>query len=140
MGKHGGERCAQLNSPRCLSIRIWHCYILDNAAFSQGLPPVCREARSTAMPPSRPPQERIPLPMYPPCMHRSTHFCPSVSLSLLLTRKTSPKVTQGEVSKAESLQGRSANHRTPRACRAVQLPAMDGVWTEGTPRPGNAGK
>lgn len=69
MGKHGGERCAQLNSPRCLSIRIWHCYILDNPAFSRGLPPVCREARSTAMPPPQPP---ILLPRYLPCTHRST--------------------------------------------------------------------
>lgn len=99
--------------------------------------------------PCKPPQERIPLPMYLPCTHRSTHFCPSVSPSLLLTRKTSPKVTQGEVSKAESSRtqcqpqdteglesspvasnGWCVDRRNPEAreCRKIKRSSNEGVF------------
>lgn len=150
MGKHGRERCAQLNSPRCLSIRIWHCCILDNPAFSQGGAATCLQGGSLySHGPCKPPQERIPLPMYLPCTHRSTHFCPSVSPSLLLTRKTSPKVTQGEVSKAESSRtqcqpqdteglesgpvasnGWCVDRRNPEAreCRKIKRSSNEGVF------------
>ena len=93
--------------------------------FSQGLLPVCREGAAHGACPEH--------------MGASDFHAP-VSLSLMLTSKPSSEVTHRKMSNTESLRGDGANHRAPRACREVQLPAMDGVWAGGTLRPGNTGK
>lgn len=60
----------------------------------------------------RAPKMPVPLPTVRTRSHRSPSPCPPVSLSLLLTRKPSSPVRQGEVSQEES-QGLSATTGRP---------------------------
>lgn len=130
MGKHSGEKVCSAEQPQVPFHQNMALLNSGRSSFLQGLPPVCKEAHSIAMWGSS---------VCPWCLpYTQEHrFLPINFAFPPAYTKPSPKVTRGEVSKAEGLQGHSASHELQglvqkSSCQQWTVCGQVEPWGQGT--------